>query len=481
MASVPQVPGVQQLVELTGDERFEVISAGGIKQVITLQQIADFVGGGPVTVLSVPNGGTGLSSLTLNGILYGNGTNPVGVTAAAAEGNVLVTGPGGVPQWTGAPGTAGQVLTSAGAGAVPTFQNASGGYPPSPVPNMQTFLQNAVDNGDGADWIWGDYVAAAPILVTMNGGGNDLVFNFHGAHISPGFTNTSEDVLTFAIQNSAPTNTEVAGFAIHDLTVYGVNTGGTPVAQNCITISCASHANGIYGVQFYNVSGIGCAQDGIQFYGAVFEADLYGCFCRGAVRSGLDLRNPSSGAGGGVISSINIHGGDLRVNGNFSNTGGNGYGLLLSADTAFQEPSGVFVYSTNFIGNCSAGIFANSGIRMVIGCHFENNCSSNGAETNGAVWVPGGGGGNLLWCDAAHSTGNGQTYLLQAVGGGLAHSIFAIYWSYSFNEDTDTGEVTAKVTGAGGLYVDASNSAAGFIGPGAGWNLFIEVVTQQLI
>jgi len=56
--------------------------------------------------VAVGNGGTGATTLAANGILFGNGTSAVGVTAA---------------------GTAAQVLTSNGAGVAPTFQTPAGG------------------------------------------------------------------------------------------------------------------------------------------------------------------------------------------------------------------------------------------------------------------------------------------------------------------------------------------------------------------
>jgi len=54
----------------------------------------------------VAGGGTGVATLTENGILFGNGTSAVGITAV---------------------GTATHVLTSNGAGVAPTFQAAAGG------------------------------------------------------------------------------------------------------------------------------------------------------------------------------------------------------------------------------------------------------------------------------------------------------------------------------------------------------------------
>ena len=59
-----------------------------------------------ITDLVVADGGTGASSFTANGVLHGNGTSAVGVTAT---------------------GSSGQVLTSNGSGSAPTFQTSAGG------------------------------------------------------------------------------------------------------------------------------------------------------------------------------------------------------------------------------------------------------------------------------------------------------------------------------------------------------------------
>tara|TARA_R110001592_G_scaffold38130_1_gene126189 strand:- start:6421 stop:7800 length:1380 start_codon:yes stop_codon:yes gene_type:complete len=55
--------------------------------------------------LGVPSGGTGVGTLTSNGVLFGGGTGPIEATAV---------------------GSSGQVLTSNGAGLAPTFQAGSG-------------------------------------------------------------------------------------------------------------------------------------------------------------------------------------------------------------------------------------------------------------------------------------------------------------------------------------------------------------------
>jgi hypothetical protein len=50
-------------------------------------------------VLGVANGGTGAATLTTNGVLYGNGTSALAVTAAGTTGQVLVGNTGGAPSW----------------------------------------------------------------------------------------------------------------------------------------------------------------------------------------------------------------------------------------------------------------------------------------------------------------------------------------------------------------------------------------------
>ena len=52
-----------------------------------------------ITDLTVADGGTGRSSLTSNGILYGQGASGINATAAGADGYILVSN-SGVPEWT---------------------------------------------------------------------------------------------------------------------------------------------------------------------------------------------------------------------------------------------------------------------------------------------------------------------------------------------------------------------------------------------
>ncbi len=64
--------------------------------------------------LTVANGGTGAASFTSNGVLYGNGSNPLQVTAAGTSGQVLVANGSGVPTFVSVSGD----ITLSNAGVV---------------------------------------------------------------------------------------------------------------------------------------------------------------------------------------------------------------------------------------------------------------------------------------------------------------------------------------------------------------------------
>jgi len=90
--------------------------------------------------LPVAAGGTGATTLTLNGVVFGNGTSAAGITAAGTTGQVLVATTSGAPSWGAIPttaavtsitfGTTGLTPNSATTGAVTvagTLIGANGG------------------------------------------------------------------------------------------------------------------------------------------------------------------------------------------------------------------------------------------------------------------------------------------------------------------------------------------------------------------
>ena len=71
--------------------------------------------------LPIEAGGTAATTFTANGVLYGNGTSPLGVTAAGTTGQVLLANTSGAPTWGAIPTTA----------AVTSFQTSLSGLTPS--------------------------------------------------------------------------------------------------------------------------------------------------------------------------------------------------------------------------------------------------------------------------------------------------------------------------------------------------------------
>jgi hypothetical protein len=70
--------------------------------------------------LPIAAGGTAATTFTANGVLYGNGTSPLGVTAAGATGEVLVGNTGAAPTWSTISGS-----------LVSSFQTSLSGLTPS--------------------------------------------------------------------------------------------------------------------------------------------------------------------------------------------------------------------------------------------------------------------------------------------------------------------------------------------------------------
>jgi hypothetical protein len=108
--------------------------------------------------LPIAAGGTAATTFTANGVLYGDGTNPLGVTAAGTTGQVLVGNTGGAPSWTtlsGATvssfsaGTTGFTPNTATTGAVTlggTLAVANGGTGQTTYTNGELLIGNTTGN-----------------------------------------------------------------------------------------------------------------------------------------------------------------------------------------------------------------------------------------------------------------------------------------------------------------------------------------------
>lgn len=89
--------------------------------------------------LPVAAGGTGATTLTTNGVVYGNGTSPAGITAAGTTGQVLIATTSGAPSWGAVPTTA----------AVTSFQTSLSGLTPSTATTGVVTLAGTLNVANG--------------------------------------------------------------------------------------------------------------------------------------------------------------------------------------------------------------------------------------------------------------------------------------------------------------------------------------------
>ena len=88
--------------------------------------------------LPVAAGGTNVTSFTANGIVYGNGTSALGVTAAGTTGQVLIGNTGSAPTWGSLSGS-----------AVTTFQTSLNGLTPSTATSGAVTLAGTLGTTSG--------------------------------------------------------------------------------------------------------------------------------------------------------------------------------------------------------------------------------------------------------------------------------------------------------------------------------------------
>jgi hypothetical protein len=112
-----------------------------------------------VTPVAVTNGGTGLSSTTINQFLYSSANNTIAGLATSNNGT-LVTSSTGVPSILAGPGTTGQIFQS-NAAAAPSFSTAS--YP-------STTTVNQILYSSSANTVVGLATGNSGVLITSAGG-----------------------------------------------------------------------------------------------------------------------------------------------------------------------------------------------------------------------------------------------------------------------------------------------------------------------
>jgi len=221
---------------------------------------------GVTGTLPVGNGGTGATTLTLNGVVYGNGTSAAGITAAGTTGQVLIATTSGAPSWGAVPSTAAVtsitfgstgltpatattgavtvagtlavanggtgVVTSTGTGSVvlstsPTLVTPALGTPSSGIVTNLTGTASININGTV-----GATTPAAGTFTSLSDSGN-LTFTGTGNRITGDFSSTSPASNRVAFQSSTT----------NGITILSAIPNGTATQTNFVLYNNVDFAN----------------------------------------------------------------------------------------------------------------------------------------------------------------------------------------------------------------------------------------------
>jgi hypothetical protein len=192
--------------------------------------------------LPVAAGGTNVTSFTANGIVYGNGTSALGVTAAGTTGQVLIGNTGSAPTWGSLSGS-----------AVTTFQTSLNGLTPSTATSGAVTLAGtlgATSGGTGlTSYTTGDiiYSSATNTLAKLPAGTNGQILSL--ASGIPSWINNTSTGVSFVVTNFTATASQTTFTVTYVVGLVEVYRNGVKLAiadytaSNGTTIVLATGAN----------------------------------------------------------------------------------------------------------------------------------------------------------------------------------------------------------------------------------------------
>jgi hypothetical protein len=192
--------------------------------------------------LPVAAGGTNVTSFTANGIVYGNGTSALGVTAAGTTGQVLVGNTGSAPTWGSLSGS-----------AVTTFQTSLNGLTPSTATSGAVTLAGtlgATSGGTGlTSYTTGDiiYSSATNTLSKLAAGTNGYVLTL--ASGVPSWAASTSSGVSFTVTDFTATASQTTFTVTYTVGLVEVYRNGVKLAiadytaSNGTTIVLATGAN----------------------------------------------------------------------------------------------------------------------------------------------------------------------------------------------------------------------------------------------
>jgi hypothetical protein len=192
--------------------------------------------------LPVAAGGTAATTFTANGVVYGNGTSALGVTAAGTTGQVLIGNTGSAPTW----GTISSSLVS-------SFQTSLSGLTPSTATTGAVTLAGTLGPTSGgtgiSSYAVGDLLFAntTTSLDRLTVGANGYILASNGT--APGWIPNTASGVSFVVTNitaSASQTTFTVSYTVGLIEVYrnGVKLAiADYTASNGTTVVLATGAN----------------------------------------------------------------------------------------------------------------------------------------------------------------------------------------------------------------------------------------------
>jgi hypothetical protein len=192
--------------------------------------------------LPVAAGGTNVTSFTANGIVYGNGTSALGVTAAGTTGQVLIGNTGSAPTWGALSGS-----------AVTTFQTSLNGLTPSTATSGAVTLAGTLGATSGgtsqSTYTTGDilYASATNTLSKLAAGTNGYVLTL--ASGVPSWAASTSSGVSFTVTDFVATYGQTTFTVTYTVGLVEVYRNGVKLAiadytaSNGTTIVLATFAN----------------------------------------------------------------------------------------------------------------------------------------------------------------------------------------------------------------------------------------------
>ena len=342
--------------------------------------------------LPVAAGGTGDITFTANGVLYGNGTSPVGVTAAGTTGQVLVGNTGGAPSW----GTISSSLVS-------SFQTSLSGLTPSTATTGAVTLAGTLGPTSGgtglSSFTTGDiiYASATNTLSALAdvATGNALISG--GIGVAPSWGKIG---LTTHVDGTLPTanggtnlTSFTSGGAVYATSTSALTTGTLPAASGGTSFNTYTTGDLIYASATNTLSRLAVGSTN-KVLTVVSGTPAWEDTQSTMVYPGVGIPNSTGSAWGTSYS-----------------TTGSGTVVALATSPSFTTP----ILGTPTSGNFSTGTFTWP--------TFNQNTTGTAAGLSATLVVGSGGTGQTSYTDGelliGNSTGNTLTKATLTQGTGI--------------------------------------------------------------